>query len=885
MPVVADVLPHFLFSGLLAGMIIAMLLVLLMSGRQMQPMQRLGAGVFGLGALLFVLAYTGALPVLLWLPPEQMLLVRLATLAEALMLFGAGWWLVAWAGAPESRSGKLVLMVVAGLGLSLILLAPVFPAALLPVVRLALMVVALAGVAALLWPNAERTAQPWAHLALAGLFAWGLVALLLTLKLFVISSATAVLLTTAGITVLAALITLAALMGGAQQRLGNSARQALEGARALPIHYEPHKGRLRVPRRLATMLHLPPDVLETAEGFFTIVHAQDRPLLEAALRAASLDEPVEMTVRLADGAGVWRSFLLRAHASRPQRGGPKVMDGLLLEIAPDNTMPATNALDEPREDALTMLHDPLTGLPAQALLLDRLETALRRARRGDGIPCLLILDVDRFRAIIDSLGIAAGDLLLVELARRLQGLLHEGETLARLPADQFAIIIDAERHGTPMQFVQRIREILAEPFNLDGHEAVVTASIGVVDLVAAMMLTAREAIRAAEIALFEARRDGPGREAFYTPDMHGEHARLAKLEQELRRALKTGELEVHYQPVIWLNGRLIAGFEALLRWRHPQRGLVGPEEFLGLAEEIGLMHEIGRLVLQESIRQLGIWQRTFRTEYPFYIAVNIASSDLLDPALADDVAQMLARENADAAGLKLEVTEHLLMRDPAQARRTLERLTEIGVGIFCDDFGTGHSSLARLRTLPFEALKTDRAFLMHDDAASHSIIAAVAELAHGLSMRVVAEGVEEPWQLQLLERLGCDMAQGFLLAAPLEASTILQYMAEARRIAPFSGRMAALSHILLNDEIAPPLPADINQPQPPLPRTPAQQQEAHTNQGEEARKTSEQEKVVLLQSKRQKSPPEADAMDAPEKARENAKDKGRNASSKPPAAE
>ena len=565
-----------------------------------------------------------------------------------------------------------------------------------------------------------------------------------------------------------------------------------------------------MPAALARRLHLPPEVLETMDGFLTLVHPQDQPLLEATLRAATPEEPIALSLRLADAAGAWRPFRLQARVLRPARKAPPVIAGLLMEADEHVTapMPAETAAVARQVASADSLHDALTGLPGQLLLIDRLETALARARRGEGSPCLLILDIDRFRAVIDALGIAAGDLLIVQLARRLQAMLREDETLARLSGDQFALVIDAERHGTAVAFVRRLHDVLAEPFDLDGREVTVTVSVGVVDLVAAMALSAREAVRAAEIALFEARRSGPGKEAFYTPDMHGEHTRLATLEQELRQALKTGALEVHYQPIMRLDDHMLAGFEALLRWRHPQRGLIGPEDFIGLAEEIGMVREIGHFVLREAVRQLGGWQRTFRTERPLHVAVNIASTDLLDETLAEDVAELLAREKADAVGLKLEVTESLLLQDPARASATLQRLRELGVGIVCDDFGTGYSSLSRLRALPFEALKIDRSFLAHDDPASRGVIAAIVELAHGLSMRVIGEGVEHGWQMRLLEELGCDMAQGYLLAKELDAAAIARCMAEARRIAPLAGRLAALSHILLNDVVAPPLPEE-----------------------------------------------------------------------------
>ena len=830
---VVDVLPHFLASGVIAGVLLALVLLLMVSLVHRPALSRVGAIVFALGALAFSLAYTGVLSALWGVQPVHLLPV--AAMAEALLLLGASMWLAGWLGLPAARWARIVLMAVNGLLLSLVVLSFIYPMTLLSVARTGLFAVVLAGIGVAFWPGLAPRRNVSALLALAGLFAWSLFGLLLTLQVLVVSSPGAVLATSALVTVLALLLGMAAILPPQrrQQVDSQTAALALAGADALLFRFEPATARLWVSPRLARELHLPPEVLNTIDGFMTIVHPEDRPVLEAALRTAALDEPTALNLRLADAQGVWRHFTLRARAMRERADAPRVIVGILLETdehaVRQVALPATA---ETPETAGEPLHDPLTGLPGQALLLDRLETALARARRGEGMPCLLIVDVDRFRAIIDALGIVAGDTLISELARRLASLLQEGETLARLSGDQFALVVDAERHGTPLSFVQQIREITAAPMQLDGQEVNISLSIGVVDLVAAMTLSPRELVRAAEIALFEARREGPGHEAFFTPDMHGEHARLARLEQELRRALKMGELEVHYQPIIWLGSRQLAGFEALVRWRHPQRGLIGPEEFIGLAEDIGLVRDIGHLVLREAIRQLAIWQRSFRTEHPFYVAVNVASTDLLDTTLADEVAQLLAQENANPQGLKLEVTESLLLRDPAGARTTLRKLVEMGVGVVCDDFGTGYSSLSRLRTLPFDALKIDRSFLLSDDAASRSVIAAIVELAHGLSMHVVAEGVEAPWQLLMLEELACDMAQGYLIAPALDASTILHGMSEARRIAPFSGRLEVLSHLLLSREVAPPLPPDVGKPQlppshlPPVPPRPQVRKEA-----------------------------------------------------------
>ncbi len=509
----------------------------------------------------------------------------------------------------------------------------------------------------------------------------------------------------------------------------------------------------------------------------------------------------------APGTGTTEDIATRAtDAPRSTGTAPPAVEAVAADASPaasrmTHLAPAT-------EDGALMtvdaLHDPLTGLPNHLLLDDRIAQALGRARQGMGAPCLVVVDVDRHRFVLDTHGPAVADMLLVEMAARLRTLVGPEETLARLAGDQFAIIIDTARHGTALAFAQRLRELLHAPYFIDARQIEASVSMGIVDLVSVMQMSAREALRAAEIALFEARRGGTAQEAWFTPEMLGAHSRLAQMEQELRQALTRNELKVRYQPILQLGDgrRRLAGFEALVRWEHPRLGMIGPEQFIDVAEELGLIGEIGRIVLADAVRQLGIWQRTFRCERPLFVAVNISTREMVDPALVEEVRDLLAQEQAAASGLRLELTESLLLAAPERAEALMRRFAHMGVALACDDFGTGYSALARLKHLPFDAIKIDRSFLKDGEEADWNIVHAIVTLGHGLNMQVVAEGVEDAGQLEILEAMGCDMAQGWLLGKALKASDILNAMTRARRMAPLQGRLAALTAILVGEEVA-----------------------------------------------------------------------------------
>ncbi len=283
----------------------------------------------------------------------------------------------------------------------------------------------------------------------------------------------------------------------------------------------------------------------------------------------------------------------------------------------------------------------------------------------------------------------------------------------------------------------------------------------------------------AAIALYEAKRQGANSIMVFRSSMRDDRAELVVLESELRRAIERNEIEVHYQPIARLADMNLAGFEALVRWRHPVLGLLAPESFIGLAEQTGMIHDIGRTVINEAARQLGIWQRSFRPAEPVFVAVNVSSAQLIDTDIINDIKQVLHREGVHRQSLKIEITESLVMQFPERAAQILARFKEMGVGLACDDFGTGYSSLSTLRKLPFDTLKVDRSFIEADaeDERASIILQAILAMAHSLGLTVVAEGIENQDQVDRLGELNCDLGQGFFIGPPMTARQVNEALA------------------------------------------------------------------------------------------------------------
>lgn len=420
-----------------------------------------------------------------------------------------------------------------------------------------------------------------------------------------------------------------------------------------------------------------------------------------------------------------------------------------------------------------VLHDALTDLPNRTLFLDRLEHALARARREEGsITGVLFIDLDRFKNVNDSLGHEAGDQLLIQLGRRLRGSIREVDTPARLSGDEFAVLVEGVAELNDVIIVaQRIRDNLRQPVTIGGNEIFSNPSIGV-----ATSSDGREAaselLRNADTAMYRAKETGTRPCVVFEPTMHAAVMRRLELDADLERAIERGEFELHYQPVVRLEGETIDGAEALVRWRHPIKGLIPPAEFIGVAEETGHIVALGRWVLQEAIRQAAEWKAVLPDRGPFSLSVNVSARQLQDPDLPGQLTRMLHEIGFNPAHLVLEITESVLMHDLTGTIGRLRELKQLGLQLAIDDFGTGYSSLGYLRHFPVDVLKIDRAFV--DDIADGTEQSAVARAIIGLSdalhLTTVAEGIETAGQLGLLRELGCELGQGYYFSRPLLAA-------------------------------------------------------------------------------------------------------------------
>jgi diguanylate cyclase (GGDEF)-like protein len=423
------------------------------------------------------------------------------------------------------------------------------------------------------------------------------------------------------------------------------------------------------------------------------------------------------------------------------------------------------------------LHDPLTGLPNRALFLDRLGVALDRSRRTKSSIAIVFLDVDDFKGINDTLGHAAGDTVLIGLAGRLQAMLRPMDTVARLGGDEFTFLF--EQLGSEREAVliaERIGHTTSLPIALDVGEASVTVSIGVA-LVTDPSVSPDSVMRDADTAMYRAKEQGGGRFELFDESSRRRAVERLGLEDGLRRALELSELRVHYQPRVSLNGQTsLVGFEALVRWEHPERGLIEPSEFIHVAEETGLILPIGEYVLGQALWQVGRWRRH---KPGVTISVNLSARQLGDAGLVSRLAGAIQASGADPSVLCLEVTEGAVEQDPELAARILAALKDLGVKLAIDDFGTGYSSLAGLKHLPIDTLKLHESFVgeLGRERNQSEIVGAVVELGHALGLGVVAEGVETARQLVQIRHLGFDGAQGYLFSAPVPEDEVQRLLA------------------------------------------------------------------------------------------------------------
>ncbi|MGH8972276.1 MAG: putative bifunctional diguanylate cyclase/phosphodiesterase [Acidimicrobiia bacterium] len=429
-----------------------------------------------------------------------------------------------------------------------------------------------------------------------------------------------------------------------------------------------------------------------------------------------------------------------------------------------------------------ILVDPLTGLANRALFLRMVQRMVARLDRHGGTGTLLLLDLDNFRPVNDELGHEAGDQLLAAVAERLVHTTRADDALARLGGDEFAVLLEGTGVENAGRLAERLLASFAEPFAVAGHEVTVTASAGLAAIEAGVDAT--ELMRRGDVAMYVAKRAGKARVASFEPAMDDATKGRLRLEADLRRAVESDELCLHYQPLFALGSGEVVALEALLRWQHPTRGLLAPGAFIGLAEETGLIVPIGEWVLQAAATEHARLRHRYDSEVGVPVHMNVSARQFRDSAFVGAVASTVDRFRIAPGGFGIEITESLVLDETERTIGLLARLRKLGAVISVDDFGIGYSSLTYLRRFPVDVLKLDRSFIEHiaDQVEARAVVKAVIRLGHDLGLTVVAEGVEEEDQLGWLREWGCDAAQGFLLARPMPAHQLEDFLDSARHV-------------------------------------------------------------------------------------------------------
>ena len=415
-------------------------------------------------------------------------------------------------------------------------------------------------------------------------------------------------------------------------------------------------------------------------------------------------------------------------------------------------------------------HDSLTGLPNRALFIDHLELAINRSRRRKGyLFAILFIDLDRFKVINDSLGHMVGDALLIAIARRLEVCLREGDTIARLGGDEFTILLDGiSDYSDAHRVAERVQEVLEQPFGHASRELFVSASVGI-RYSGDGDENPEDLLRDADTAMYCAKALGKAQYRVFDARMHTRALTILQIESDLRRAIDREEFKVVYQPIVSLQTGQIRGFEALVRWHHPERGLISPSDFIPVAEESGYIIQIDRWVLKQACFQMRRWQDELPVSRTMRISVNLSCKQFMQPTIVAQVLETLEESGLDPSSLKLEITESVMMESGDYAMRVLEQLSQAGVELSLDDFGTGYSSLSYIHRFPVTALKIDRSFIKRIDGEHNGeIVRAVVALARNLGLEVVAEGIETVLQFDQLKALGCEHGQGFYFSEPVD---------------------------------------------------------------------------------------------------------------------
>lgn len=788
------------YQGLLIG--IAMLITLSVAAAAVTRFKLVfvAGTVFAIGSLLFMAGQAGYLPgiagAILSNPTHA---PQLAAISEATMAGGLCLLVLALIDMRQSQQhARHGLIVAVSIAVALVIYGFFAPGIVGAAARMLFAAAAICGfvLAGLRWQVNEAVGR-LPLIIFSSVLVWTLLA-----GLAAIGSPNSVLATM--LPVLLVLLVLIVVMGLLQPVLGSglgavrfddSGRRALAlaGAGQAAWDWQAERGVLHVGPELDRALGLEAGTLSRhgVDGFLENLHPADRSAYLSAVETAekrgrgTFSQRFRMKRR--DGAMRW--YMLRARAMPGSSGRAARLIGALSDITELRI-----AEERILNDAV---HDRVTGLPNRALFIDRLESTLKRGRNGSGLDGMhvLIIDLDRFKTVNEGLGHEIGDSLLSVTAKRLQGLLGPEDTLARLFGDQFGILFEGSRPSRSVNvFIENLRRAISRPVNLRPREVFLTASIGAVAVVDAER-DALSVMKDAEIALYEAKRRGKDQVEFFRADMGSDRSEFLAIERDLRRALERKEIEVLYQPIYRLKSQELVGFEALMRWHHPEAGEMLPERFVPVAEETGLIRELGNFVLNEAGRQLGSWQRSYRSDPPLFVAVNVSSSQLLSSELVDETAHLIKREDLPRGSLRIEVTEAVVMQNPELSAELLARLKALGAGVACDDFGTGYSSLGLLRRLPFDTIKIDRSFVAADESDERAsiILENIVKLAHDLDMASVAEGIENRDQLNRLVQLKCDLGQGYYFGEALPARKVGEKLSGVGQFRSRSSRIAAFA--------------------------------------------------------------------------------------------
>ena len=515
------------------------------------------------------------------------------------------------------------------------------------------------------------------------------------------------------------------------------------------------------------------DFLRDPNLWFEAIHPEDRERVRNEMDALMETKSLDTEYRIVRPDGTIRWLYARRHLIYQEDGTVLRIDGISTDVTERRRME-----EKLLHDAF---HDALIGLPNRASFIGKLDAAIRRTKQGEDYSfAVLFLDLDRFKVINDSLGHMVGDRLLVAIARRLETCLRPGDCLARLGGDEFTILLDTIQNVSEATDVAEcIHQALEFPFNLNGYEIFTSASIGIA-LSATGYDRPEEILRDADTAMYRAKEQGRAGHAVFDVAMYDSAVALLQLETDLRWAIEREELRVYYQPIVSLGTGAIVGFEALVRWQHPEQGTISPDQFIPIAEETGLIIPLGMWVLRESCRQLHRWQQQFPRHSPLTMSVNLSGKQFSQPDLIEQIAKILQETQIVPGSLKLEITESGIMEN-TEAAGLLEQLKALNIKLSIDDFGTGYSSLSRLNQFPIHTLKIDRSFVnkIQEEGENGTIVQAIVTLAHSLGMDVIAEGVETTQQLSQLKGLHCEYGQGYFFAKPLPGEEVQHLIAIA----------------------------------------------------------------------------------------------------------